>query len=385
MDRLTSEKQWAEQWLRDTALPFWEINGYDEARGGFVEQFDLTGQPSLLDYKRTRVTARQLFVFSHGVRSGLSSRMDIVQSGYDFLKKSWMGDDLGWARRVTPDGVISDKTIDLYDHAFVLFALAHAGATLRSDEAIDLAKRTLVFMDRALPHPSGKGYVSVVPYGDPSEQNPHMHVTEALVALYDLTRDPAFLARETAMVDLFENTFFDKAHRVLPEFFDAQWRPLPDRLVIEPGHQLEWAWILHHHERLSGADMSATINALVSTAEAHGINRDTKLVYDQLTLDHGALVVKSADNRLWPHTERLKAHLALLERTGTDKAASTEAAADSLEALRAVFLNPAHTGLPNGTWMDHYFSDGRPRDTKIPSSSLYHLYLAIAEAIRVIP
>ncbi len=379
MDGLTAQRQWAEQWLRNTALPFWETNGYDGQRGGFVEQLDLNNQPSNLDYKRTRVTARQLFVFSDAVRNGLSTRMDIVQGGYDFLKKSWMGDDLGWARRVTPDGVISDKTIDLYDHAFVLFALAHAGATLHSDEAVNLAKRTLSFMDRAMAHPSSKGFVSVVPYSNPSEQNPHMHVTEALVALYDLTRDPIFLERATGMVELFQNTFFDKAHSVLPEFFDANWQPLPDNLVIEPGHQFEWAWILHNYERLSGNDMRETINALVLTAEQHGVDPKTRLVYDQLTLDHGGLVVKSADHRLWPHTERLKASMALLERDGTDKLAATLAAAESVNALRTRFLND------RGTWMDHFHHDGRPRDSKIPSSSLYHIYLGIAEMMRVIP
>jgi mannose/cellobiose epimerase-like protein (N-acyl-D-glucosamine 2-epimerase family) len=41
----------------------------------------------------------------------------------------------------------------------------------------------------------------------------------------------------------------------------------------------------------------------------------------------------------------------------------------------------AHT--PHGTWMDAFDADGRPVATTIPASTLYHLFLAFAEVLRV--
>ncbi|MEX0644822.1 MAG: hypothetical protein WD076_05900, partial [Parvularculaceae bacterium] len=43
---------------------------------------------------------------------------------------------------------------------------------------------------------------------------------------------------------------------------------------------------------------------------------------------------------------------------------------------------PAHP-IPEGTWIDAFDEGGRPLSTTIPASTLYHVFLAFAEVMRV--
>jgi mannose/cellobiose epimerase-like protein (N-acyl-D-glucosamine 2-epimerase family) len=53
-----------------------------------------------------------------------------------------------------------------------------------------------------------------------------------------------------------------------------------------------------------------------------------------------------------------------------------------VDTLFRHFLDPAP--VP-GTWIDHVDADARPRVDKIPASTLYHVFLAFAELMRVAP
>jgi mannose/cellobiose epimerase-like protein (N-acyl-D-glucosamine 2-epimerase family) len=50
------------------------------------------------------------------------------------INKAWNGPDNGFARKLTREGAPLDPTPDLYDHAFVLFALS-PGITSASGDA----------------------------------------------------------------------------------------------------------------------------------------------------------------------------------------------------------------------------------------------------------
>ena len=52
-------------WMFESALPFWGDAGLDRARGGFFEELNLDGRPTDAPFKRTRVTSRQIYAFSH--------------------------------------------------------------------------------------------------------------------------------------------------------------------------------------------------------------------------------------------------------------------------------------------------------------------------------
>ena len=64
-------------WMFEQALPFWAEHGVDRMYGGYVEQLTLDGSDAAVDFKRVRVVARQIYVFSH---AALLGRADVLTS-----------------------------------------------------------------------------------------------------------------------------------------------------------------------------------------------------------------------------------------------------------------------------------------------------------------
>jgi N-acylglucosamine 2-epimerase/mannose-6-phosphate isomerase len=360
----------------DAALPFWGTAGVDTKRGGFVEALDLAGRPTPVPFKRTRAMCRQIYVFSHAAMLGWAPGAELSAMGYEYLARTaWLGPNRGWARRLTADGDVLDATPDLYDLAFVLFALAWRFKCSADHDALVRAHETLDFVERHMRHPGGEGFVHARPAEGPRQQNPHMHLLEACLVAFDATHDPRFRDRADEVVRLFRTRFFDG--RTLAEFFTEDWQRAPsDRgRVVEPGHQFEWAWILAVYERLTGTSCMAEATALVDFAERHGVDTASQATFNQVT-DDGMAVDRGS--RTWPNTERIKGHLALFEAIGRDpRPAVTGSARLLLDRYLAV--------SPSGSYIDHFDAEGQTIATAAPTTTLYHLFLAFAEVLRLEP
>jgi len=358
----------------DAALPLWGTAGVDRARGGFFEELDLSGRPTAVPFKRTRAMCRQVYVFSHAAMLGWAPGADLSAMGYEYLvAKAWLGPDRGWARRLTADGEVLDATPDLYDLAFVLFALAWRFKSSADRDALQRAHDTLDFIERQMRHPGGEGFVHQRPAEGPRQQNPHMHLLEACLVAFEATRDQRFRDRADDVVRLFRTRFFDG--RTLAEFFTEDWRRDPGQpgRIVEPGHQLEWAWILGTYQRLVKANLVTEATALVDFAERHGVDATSQATFNQVR-DDGAPLDRGS--RTWPNTERIKGHLAIFEITGRDPRA---AVAGSARLLLDRYL----ATTPRGSWIDHFDADGKPIATAAPTSTLYHVFLAFAEMLRL--
>jgi mannose/cellobiose epimerase-like protein (N-acyl-D-glucosamine 2-epimerase family) len=362
-------------WMFDAALPFWGDAGVDRQRGGFFEELDLAGRPTAAAFKRTRAMCRQIYVFSHAATLGWAEGDALAAMGYDYLvTRAWLGPDKGWARRLTAEGGVLDPTPDLYDLAFVLFALAWRFKASGDTDALRRAHETLDFIEHRLAHPSGDGFLHEWPATGPRVQNPHMHLLEASLVAFEASGDRRFRDRAETLVRLFRTRFFDG--RTLAEYFTEDWRRLPtDRgRIVEPGHQFEWAWILASYHRLTGNYVRTEAAALVDFAERHGVDRDVHVTFNQVRDDGTAT---DRGSRSWPNTERIKGHLAMFELEG--RAASLPAVAGSARLLLDRYL----AVTPRGSWIDAFDADGRPTATAAPTSTLYHVFLAFAEILRL--
>ena len=184
------------------------------------------------------------------------------------------------------------------------------------------------------------------------------------------TSHPAVTAR-----DRHRTRFFDG--RTLAEFFTEDWQrqPGPEGRIVEPGHQLERAWILASYQRVSGADVTSQADALVAFSEAHGVDPQTQATFTTVQ-DDGTVIDRGS--RTWPNTERIKGHLALFELDGRRPHGPV---AGSARLLLDRYLNVE----PRGGWMDHFDAAGRPIATAVPTSTLYHVFLAFAEVLRLEP
>jgi N-acylglucosamine 2-epimerase/mannose-6-phosphate isomerase len=364
------------RWMFEAALPRWAEHGLDRVHGGYVEQMTLDGRDAAVAFKRTRVTARQIYVFSHGHMLGFSGGVELARHGLDFLTtKTWNGPDKGFARRLTREGGPLDPTPDLYDIAFCLFAFAWFHKATGDKSARDWLHRTLDFVETHMRHPSGLGFQNELPPKDWRQQNPHMHLTEAMLAAFEATGEKRFESVAREIAGLFQTKFFDLKSGTLGEFFtdDLVRAPGDPGRHVEPGHQFEWAWILNSCRRHLGMNLSAEIRATVGFAEAHGVDPGSFATYNVIHSD-GSPVDRGS--RTWPNCERLKAAIALQDLDGTDP---TRVLEESCGLLLDRYL--AHR--PTGTWIDTFDADGKPATDTIPASTLYHVFLAFTEVLRV--
>ena len=349
-------------WMDHAALPVWSAAGLDPGEPGFAEHLALDGRTAHAPFKRVRVQARQVYVYSHAALLGRADALAPARRGYDFLVAHARLPDGLWARRLGRHGGVQDATVDLYDQSFVVLALAQFYRASGEAAALDLAAATVRAIEAAGRH-VGKGFHNAWP--EPAaarQQNPHMHLLEAVLALYQATRDEAHGALADELTGLFHDHFLDRETGTLGEFFDPALASLGDDHV-EPGHHMEWVWLLREHGRLRAADHTAAIARLYQFAVEHGTDPATGLLHDVVGRDGR---VRDAGARLWPQTEAVRAHLVMRRPDRADAA---------LEALTQQFLQRA----PDGMWHDHFGSDGALRSDKIPASSLYHLFTAYAE------
>ncbi len=371
-----------ENWLCRRALPLWTTVGWDEVHGGFHDRIAradgtavLVGDDGSPMPKRARVQARQIYVYSHAAMIGLDEKArDRAAAGFAFLTGHYWHKSGGWIYSCGRDGqpLVSDR--DLYEQAFALFSLAWYFRVSGDASALEWAVRTAAFLDESKLDTDHGGYWDEKTGALPRCQNPHMHLLEAWLALYAATGEQVWLDRATTIIELFERSFFDEKSATLGEFFDWTWAPAAGVTgqIIEPGHHYEWVWLLAQYSAASGRDMDQLGERLYNFAGTYGIDSDG-LVFDAVLRD-GTL--HDDKKRLWVQTEALKAATARYEATGD--MATARRVDGLLGQLFGHYLDEA-----NGGYEEHLSRDRMGLKDFAPASSFYHVFLALAEILRV--
>jgi mannose/cellobiose epimerase-like protein (N-acyl-D-glucosamine 2-epimerase family) len=364
------------RWTVELALPFWSSRGLDP-RGGFIERLHLDGSVDLSASRRTRVQARQIYVYAHASALGwYPEGLPIALDALEFVLDRCRAPDgsPGYVHLLAPDGGIANPLRDTYDHAFLLLAFGWLAQASGDAQVHALVDELLAFCDQHLA--VGDGTLQEgVPASVPRRQNPHMHMFEAMLALHQTLNHPIALSRAAALRALLKARFFDPETRTLGEYFTADWAPTEPAATraVEPGHHAEWTWLLRRHEDLAALPRDPLARELldfaVRTAQTSGA-----LLVDE-TDTRG--VPRAGTRRLWPQTELAKAWLA---ECGAGDAEAGAAAERTLRAIATEHL----CACPAGTWIDRFDGSGRPAVDHIPASTLYHLFVAIAEADRVL-
>lgn len=330
-------------------LPLWAAHGVDRERGGFHNRLthDLAPVPDRA--KRLLVQTRQIYSFS-AIDEPWSQQ--VATHGFEFLLDRFRDARHGGWYLST-----EDRSKDLYAHAFVLLALAHYHRSSGEGEALRVAEQTWEVLQARLVDSDCGGFFEGADEAwhvrrGPRRQNPHMHLLEAVLALG--WEEPA-----SALLRLFHERFYDAESSTLGEHFDERWRPLSsvEGRVVEPGHHFEWVWLLHGRGEAPG---------LFEFALRHGVDTDGG-VFDQVDRD-GAL--RKATKRLWPQTERIKAHAARGETAELQSA---------LAYCFGHYVDPAR-----GAWREHLTREGQVFSTALNATSVYHIVLALTEAAKTL-
>ncbi|MDO9402706.1 MAG: AGE family epimerase/isomerase [Polaromonas sp.] len=364
----------ARHWLFELALPLWWSHGADHQHGGFHEKLDAQGQP-VGQPTRVRVQARQVFVYARAGALGWSGPWQAaMRHGLDFMLARHQRTD-GFFRSTLDE---ADTHIDLYDQAFVLFALAHAfRAGERPDELLAIARKLMAQLDTHLGLEDG-GYRPGLSADRPAtaasaaslQANPLMHLLEAQLAWVSAGVSQPFAAQAETLCRLALDQLIDPDTGAIGETFSAGWAPrgpLYTR-VYEPGHQFEWAWLLIEAQNLLGRDVIDAEQAalrLDNFGRTHGIDPVRGVAV--FAVD-GTGKTLDARARIWAQTEWLRTSLLCTGTRGNDSSACAAGAARSFDTLQR-FLQVPRAGL----WHEWMLEDGQFEAAPSPASSLYHL------------
>jgi mannose/cellobiose epimerase-like protein (N-acyl-D-glucosamine 2-epimerase family) len=233
---------------------------------------------------------------------------------------------------------------DFYTHTFVLLAIAFYAQATGKQQALAVADETLALVDRHLRAGKGEGFLEGLPLSNvPRRQNPHMHMFEGLLSLWECSEDAHYLTRAGELFDLFAERFFRADPGILGEYFTAYLRPAEGVAggIVEPGHHDEWVWLLRRFGQISGRSVQPCVNALYDFADRYGFD-GAGLTVDELLIDGSH---HAPSRRIWPNAEAVKANL-VEARLGRPQSAVKAASLAVL--LRDRFL----TSDPRGGWHD---------------------------------
>lgn len=255
-------------------LPYWYEHALDREHGGYIPQLDRQWRVTDPSRKDIVPTTRLIYNFSQGrLLDGPAWCAEAARFGLNFLLNHfWDKEFGGWYWQVSREGEPREDVKATYGHAFAILALSEFhrafGSTTRpsssrpsadghpdlaevADEALRMAKRTFDVLEERVYDSVHGGYRERFRRDwsapDPVRtQNSQMHLVEALLALSGASGEERYLARAVELCQLMNDKLFDPKHGCLPEFFQDDWSDFPGQRgdPVEPGHQMEWAWLL---------------------------------------------------------------------------------------------------------------------------------------------
>src|SRR6266851_2068731 len=366
-------------WATDAAFPLWATVGFDFEHGRFEERLTLRADRLPDAPIRLLSQARQIYAYALAARRAwYPGAAMLVEQAFasmvrDYRERDGRG---GWIFSIRRDGAVSDPRLDFYAHTFVLLAIASYVQATGKRQALALADETLAFIDRHLRAPNGHGFLEGLPPANAlRRQNPHMHIFEGLLALWQCSEDASYLTRAGELFDLFATRFFRADPGILGEYFTAALQPAEGIAgsIVEPGHHYEWVWLLRRFGQISGRSVQPYVDALYDFADRYGFD-GAGLIVDELLVDGSH---HAPSRRIWPIAEAVKANL-VEARLGRPQAEDKAASLAGL--LRDRFL----TSDPAGGWHDRLDRNGACLSQFMPASTLYHVVCAIDEISRFV-
>jgi len=342
------------RWLVDRAFPLWWEVGADRVRGGFFERIDLAGRPFEAP-RRARVVARQTWVFANAGRLGWDGPWrEAAAHGAEALARYSRPDGL-FGILVDAEGAMLDDTPAPYEQAFAMLALAALQQVIGGDHEARAARCRDALLASGIVRADG----GVAEHGF-LQANPMMHMFEAAQAWTAISDDPAWRAFADAFAASALDRMIEPGAGALCEQYDLGWTRRPEA-DIEPGHQLEWGWLLLKHGR-----GEAAARRLIEIGESRGVAGGVAIA--ALGRD---LAIRDRSARLWAQTERIHAHAV---------AGRWDDLPEAVDGLFRFLDDPVI-----GSWRDRMDARGALIDEAAPASSLYHIVsaaLATDEACR---
>ena len=372
-DTIKSAAERLENWITEHSLPLWQRRGLNQVHGGHIEQLNADGEIDQEANIRVRVQARQAFAFAFSTARGWCQAEPEARQLMRFIEQQTARPSAGggFTHLLSPGFEVIDTKQDLYDAAFLLLAYVWCYRAFGDAAYLRGASDLVTHLDCRFSSDCGGWIEGDYPHQQ-RRQNPHMHLFEAMMALYEASGEARWLARAGELFALFQTRFYDPEREVLFEFFNDDWtlKHQPEKAPLEPGHMMEWVWLLDWYHRLSGHPVEHYTEALYRRGLELG-QVASGLLWDEVTLEGTVL---KATKRCWGLTELIKASLVRA------RAGDPEAEPRAAKAIDDLFRYYLCASTP-GAYMDQRGARDEVVVDKAPASTLYHLVVLTAEVV----
>jgi mannose/cellobiose epimerase-like protein (N-acyl-D-glucosamine 2-epimerase family) len=262
LPKLWSDRPYHRRWLLEQADGLFEFFQYRamNPKGGF---FDLDDEgrplPNANPVRGIHASARMVHCYSIGYLLGRPGSGDLIDHGMDYIWNRHRDTANGGYHWSLNDDGPADATKQGYGHAFVLLAASSAkvvGHPLADRMLADITEilDTKFWEERhgAIAEEFQADW-SPVDGGSYHGQNSNMHLTEALMAAFEVTGERHYLEKAESIADLVIRRSAGSVGYRVAEHFDAEWVIDKDYYHRDemfrpagttPGHWLEWARLL---------------------------------------------------------------------------------------------------------------------------------------------
>ena len=359
----------------DGTLPLFVDRGWD-GHAGLVERLGTDLKPDATMFRRSMVHGRQLYVYSiwaeHTDQAVFKVNADRIFD--NLVAQFYDSQNGGWIESTTLNGQPLSTRRVLYSHAFILFALTAYRYCLGQERAAPYLDHTLDYIDQHFKNPS-RGYHSLL---DPAgsdisegiEQNPIMHLLEALLFLFEKAPTDATLKTAQGIIEFVVRSFLYQG--MIIEHLTHDCEPHPETgHNVEPGHQFEWAWLLNWYGQLSGdRKYDDVCKGLIENGLRLGWDQKRGGVFAEVDRHSGAVTLPT--KRIWPLEELIKAVSACPQHFR-----SVDIDLPSLtDFLCRHYLNT------DGSWFEQLNEDLSVADRSLRASTCYHTSSALWEALK---
>jgi mannose 2-epimerase len=373
------------RYMLDTFLRYWQEHCLDREYGGYIADFDRQWRLVGPGMKSLVSQARLVYTFSAGHRyGGAAVHAESADHGVRFLCEKMLDQEQGgWLWRVGRDGTPVESVKHTYGHAFVIFGLSEHDRGRGRSDASRLALQTLRTLQERASGPGG-GFWSLMdrswqPIERRRGQNPHMHLLEACMSLYDVTNEPLAIQAALDLADLAARRFVHPRYGCLEEYFQEDWAALPDDEAdpIRVGHQFEWCWLLHSLADRTGQEHWRNLgDRLMDWGLRYGTDRQHGGFFNACTRQGDPLDTSKSH---WVESEALRA--LLYQVIARKRDGLREAFAEAMNFARNCCEDREY-----GSWYSSVQADGTPENDRKGSEWKldYHMTSLCDEAVRLL-
>jgi mannobiose 2-epimerase len=326
-DRLSRLAKLATDELQQNILPFW-LNLADHDKGGFYGRAFSRSDVERDAPKSAVLQSRILWAFSAAHEFCPDARiLAASEQAFDFIARYFFdprSDGIFWS--VSADGTPLNTRKHLYAQAFAIYGLATFHRIARTPDALALAIAIWRMLEDRTTVEGRAGYRESFyrnwrpspnyQIGEPtamSSFNAHLHLLEALQALWEVWPDPHLEERMTALVELLIEHHLDRQRGTFFQYFSIDWRPLDIGLSL--GHDIEACWLVNKAAASLGPSIAAkAADALLPVA--------LQVLELGVARDGGVMVGRDREGKWsrkklwWAQAEALVGFLDAYERSG---------------------------------------------------------------------